>query len=227
MKGLQIGYRHIDTAALYRNEEAVGKAIKDSGVPRDQIFLVSKIRKSDILAARIKEAVAESLEKLGEIDLLLLHAPTANYLNAWREMTEIERTFPEIHCVGVSNFQIHQLVKLKPKPKYNQIECTPFLPRRELCEYCLKENIMVCAHSPLTKGIKLDNPMLKSIAETHRVTPAQIMLSWCVCNQMIAVVRTTNLTHLRENMCIVELSDEDMHMLASLDECFSTHPEHL
>jgi diketogulonate reductase-like aldo/keto reductase len=237
-QALEIGYRHIDTAALYRNEDAVGMAIKDSKIDRSEIFLTTKIHKRDIRNENIAPATLDSLHKLGTyIDLLLLHNVTDNFVQAWKTLQNIKESDERIREIGVSNFRIQELEQLDPKPKFNQIELTPFLQRRELARYCHKHMIRVIAHSPLTKGIKLFHPVLEEIAFNSPVepvstirhspanrSPAQILLSWCYQKGYYMVVRTSDPKHLEENFEIAELTNEEMAKLDALDCEFATHP---
>lgn len=223
---LSKGYRTIDTATLYNNEEAVGKAVNLSGIERKEIFLITKVQKSDIMNNRIKQAVLASIQKLGKIDLVLLHVPTLNYIQAWRVLQEIKQ-WPCIGDVGVSNFDINMLQNLYPKPKYNQIEITPFYTRNVLVDYCKLHNITILAHTPLTKGIKLGHSVLHDIASKYDITPAQVMISWSVQQGFIPLVRTSNYDHLLENRETVKLDDEDISILNGLDEHFMTHKYNL
>ena len=226
-RALDLGYRHIDTAKLYKNEESVGRAIRDSGVPRNDIFLTTKIDMMDIRKLKIIEATERSLSLLGtHIDLLLLHKVTDNYVEAWNLLNETHKLMGDrIKNIGVSNFRENELASLDPLPKYNQIELSPFLTRESLVEFCREQDIHVIAHSSLAKGEKFDNPTLNEIAEKYSATPAQIMLSWGYQKNYTIIPRTSCEHHLKENMKIIEITNDDINILDSLDCGYSTHPK--
>lgn len=225
LRALDVGYRHIDTANLYRNEAAVAAAIEASGIPRSQIFVTTKIHVRDVLANRVTEAAQCALDLLGQIDLLLLHAATPNAVEAWSTLREIGS--PEIREIGVSNFDISQLESLAPHlPAYNQVEITPFWPRRRLGGYCREQNIGVIAHSSLTKGRRLDHSVLLSIAQKHDATPSQVLLAWGLAQGFAVLPRTSNPAHLEENFQArnLVLSTEDLALLEQVEDGFATHP---
>jgi diketogulonate reductase-like aldo/keto reductase len=222
LEGLKLGYRHIDTAALYRNEEAVKKAIEDSKIPRDEIFVTTKIHVDDIKRWRVREAFMVSLKKLGKIDLVLLHGPVACWLRGWKELVKIQKE-GLVSEIGVSNFRVDELDDCEVKPKYNQIEITPFLPRFELVKYCAEHKIQIIAHSSLTKGFAFKNKILVEMAKRLDSTPAQILLSWGVQRGFCVLPRTSNIVHLRENRKIIEIPPVDMEKLNNTDERMITH----
>ncbi|NES83174.1 MAG: aldo/keto reductase [Moorea sp. SIO2B7] len=225
---LELGYRHLDTAALYKNEEQVARSIAESGIPRKEIFITSKIPLKAILSGTIKDAARQSLEKLGAIDLLLLHAPGDDPLFAWEVMLEI-RDWEGIGDVGVSNFNIQHLELLKNyPPKWNQFEISTFLQRRELVNYCHRHEIRIVAHSPLVKGRKLDNPKLITIANKCGCTPAQLLLAWAINRGFIPIPRSSKQEHLRANLEAKEilLPREVIQTLNGFEEGYATHPQH-
>ncbi len=225
---LEMGYRHIDTAALYKNEREVAKAIAESDIPREEIFITSKIPLKAILSGSIRDAARRSLELLGNIDLLLLHAPGADPLSAWEVMLEI-REWEEIGDVGVSNFNIQHLQLLENFfPKWNQFEVSPFLQRRELVNYCHRQGIKIVAHSPLVKGQKLDIPELITIANNFGCTPAQLLLAWSVNKGFVTIPRSSRREHLQANLEAKEimLPTEVIQQLNSFEEGYATHPQH-
>lgn len=224
-KALQLGYRHIDTATLYKNEEAVGRAIRDSGISRSEIFLTTKIQVKDMKKGKIEEAIKASLEKLYWIDMLVLHAPTEHFVDDWNKLCKLKEKYPSVHKIGVSNFDICHLEKLPILPVYNQIELSPFLLRSNLITYCQKNHITIVSHSPLTKGEKLDHPLLQKIAMKYGIHPAQVMISWAMMKKYIPIFRTSNEKHLEQNRNIVTLSSEDMLELDNVKEIFATHPK--
>ncbi|MGB3508341.1 MAG: aldo/keto reductase [Microcoleaceae cyanobacterium] len=225
---LEMGYRHIDTATLYKNEAEVARAIAESGIPREEIFVTSKIPLKAILSGRIRDAARQSLEKLEAIDLLLLHAPGSDPLSAWQVMLEI-RNWEGISDVGVSNFNIQhlQLLKYSP-PKWNQFEISPFLQRRELVNYCHRQGIKIVAHSPLVKGKRLDTPKLITIANNCGCTPAQLLLAWSVNKGFVSIPRSSKREHLQVNLETKEimLPTEVIQQLNDFEEGYATHPQH-
>ncbi|MGD1809561.1 aldo/keto reductase family protein [Dapis sp. BLCC M126] len=225
---LEMGYRHIDTAALYKNEVEVARAIAESGIPRKEIFITSKIPLKAILSGCIRDAARQSLKKLGTIDLLLLHAPGADPLSAWEVMLEI-REWEEIGDVGVSNFNIQHLQLLKNSPpKWNQFEISPFLQRREVVSYCHRQGIKIVAHSPLVKGQKLDTPELITMANNCGCTPAQLLLAWSINKGFVTIPRSSKREHLQVNLEAKEiiLPTEVIQELNGFEEGYATHPQH-
>lgn len=225
---LEIGYRHIDTAALYKNEGDVARSLDESGIPREEIFVTSKIPLKAILSGRIRDAARQSLERLGTIDLLLLHAPGPDPLSAWEVMREI-RNWEGIGDVGVSNFNIQHLQLLKNSPpKWNQFEISPFLQRRELVSYCHHHGIQIVAHSPLVKGKRLDIPKLITIANNCGCTPAQLLLAWSVNRGFITIPRSSKREHLQANLEAkkILLPREVIQELNDFEDGYATHPQH-
>ena len=236
---LEIGYRHIDTAALYRNEEQVGQAIRDSGISREEIFVTTKIPLKAIRQAQLLPAIENSLQKLdlGYIDLMLLHSPSSKQpiSEIWREFT---RLYSEIYRsgliqhIGVSNYQEKHLKQLDGiKPYANQIEVTPFLPQKKLREYCQNQGIHVVAHSSLTKGIQLHNQQLLKIMtkNTERLTSSGLLLKWALQNKIKIIPRSSNHKHILANFNLSSelLSEQMMKCLDNLDCGFATHPQHV
>ncbi|PRY65303.1 2,5-diketo-D-gluconate reductase B [Vreelandella songnenensis] len=226
---LAAGYRHIDTAQFYGNEKSVGEAIRDSDVPRSEIFLTTKVWFDNLEPKRLQESVDESLEKLGTeyVDLLLIHWPSPNdevpmndYLTALKELKKLGKT----RHIGVSNFTIDQLdqaVEILGKGEIltNQIEVHPFLQNRQLAEHCEKLGIAVTAFMPLAVGKVMEDSVLKNIAEAHGVTPAQITLAWIKQRDMITIPSSTKARNIESNIKAFEitLSDAEMAEIAKLD----------
>lgn len=229
LKALEIGYRHIDTASLYRNEKQVAEAIERSQLKRKEIFVTSKIKVKDIKSNNLYTAVCRSLENLKSIDLLLLHAPTENLVDAWKQMLEISQ-WQEIGEVGVSNFDICHLQKLEFQlPKWNQIEVTPYLQRSNLVRYCQQEEIKIIAHSPLVKGRKLLDNNLRSLAQSLQISPSQLLIAWSLAKGYIVLPRSSKLIHLQENFDAikVKLPENVLEKLNYLEEGYATHPQHI
>ncbi|MEM9543353.1 MAG: aldo/keto reductase [Cyanobacteria bacterium P01_E01_bin.42] len=225
---LELGYRHLDTAALYRNEAEVARAIADSGIPRQEIFVTSKIPLKAIQSGCLEDAAGRSLERLGAIDLLLLHAPGPDPRSAWETLLKI-KNWEAIADVGVSNFNIRQLQPIEDSPpRWNQIEISPFLQRRELVRYCDRHNIHIIAHSPLVKGRKFDNLELRALSYDCGCTPAQLLLAWSIHCGFMTLPRSSKREHLQENWQAkkIILPNEIMQKLSNFEEGYATHPQH-
>lgn len=241
---LKIGYTHIDTAPLYKNELIVGKAIKESGVDRRKIFVTTKISRKELKSNDIKKSIENSLKvlQLDYIDLLLLHEPI-DFINNWQLLSDYYNTNGRgiIKNIGVSNFNTDHLNILFNTPNTsntpntipycNQIEINPFLHRTPILELCNKNNIKIVAHSPLAKGEKLNNKTLTTIAQQYNCTPAQLMLMWNQLQNNIVIPRSKNIEHISQNMnqslSNIFLEQDDYHRLNSLDCQYSTHPKYL
>jgi len=234
---LSIGYRHIDTAALYRNEKQVGQAIRDSGIFRQQIFVTTKIPLKAIRQHQLKPAIESSLHQLdlGYIDLMLLHCPDARLNQTWGELSQLYLDAYRgilIQHIGVSNYQeIHlkQLEGVLIKPYANQIEVTPFLPRKKLRQYCQNKGIYVVAHSSLTKGIQLNNQQLLKAENNGKLTSAGLLLKWALQNNIKIIPRSASHKHIFANFNLPSelLSEQMMKYLDNLDCGFATHPQHI
>lgn len=221
------GYRHFDTAALYANEELVGKAIRDSGVPRDQIFVTTKLWNAD--HSNVEKAFDESLSRLnvGYIDLYLMHWPQSSgdnvsFVDTWKDMEKLLETRKDkVRAIGVSNFSVKTLSELlahaKVVPANNQIETHPYNQDWDVLELCQKHNIFVTAYTPLGQA---DSPILKdkdvlAIAEEigGDVTPAQVVLSWNVQRGVGVLPKSTNPGRARKNIQLVTLTDAQMQRI--------------
>jgi diketogulonate reductase-like aldo/keto reductase len=231
---LATGYRHIDTAAAYNNEESVGRAIRESGVPREEIFVTTKVWNSRQGYETTLEAVEDSLEKLGfeYVDLYLIHwAVKGKYKDTWRALEKLYAD-GRVRSIGVSNFEIHHLEDLledaKVVPAVNQVECHPLLTQYELQEYCESKGIRITAWSPLMRG-NIDVPLLKELAAKYGKSPAQIILRWDLQRGLITIPKSVTPERIRENADIFdfELSEEDMRAINGLNENrrFGSHPD--
>lgn len=223
---LEVGYRSIDTAAVYKNEQGVGKAIHESGIPREDIFLTTKVWNSDQRAGRTMDAFEESLERLGTeyVDLYLVHWPVQGfYEETWQVMEEIYRN-GRAKAIGVSNFQINHLEDILQEgeivPAVNQIEFHPLLVQQALLEFCQKHKIQVEAWSPLVQGEIVNVPAAQKLAEKYGKTPAQIALRWDLQHEVVTIPKSTRLNRIIENAQIFDfaLSSKDMNLLNELDE---------
>ena len=222
---LRHGYRSIDTAAVYGNEEGVGIAVRESGVDRKKLFLTSKLWNADQGYDSTLSAFERSLERLGTdyLDLYLIHWPVAGrFIDTWRAMTELYR-HGRVRAIGVSNFQIHHLRTLLEAsdivPAVNQVELHPLLNQRELRDFCMLNNIVVEAWSPLMKG-NLDLPLFAKLAKEHQKTPAQIVLRWHIQHGIVVIPKSVHDHRIRENAEVFDftLTSDQMEAIDALDE---------
>jgi len=222
---LEVGYRHIDTAAVYENEEGVGQAIKAAGVPREELFITTKVWNADQGYETTLQAFETSLQKLGldYIDLYLVHWPVkGKYKDTYRAL---EKLYGEgrIRAIGVSNFQIHHLEDLmndcEVKPMVNQVEYHPRLTQKELHAFCKEHDIQLEAWSPLMQGKLLDEPTLVKIGEKYGKSPAQIILRWDLQSEVVTIPKSIQPHRIRENANIFdfELTDEEMEAIHALN----------
>ncbi|WP_245831024.1 aldo/keto reductase [Sediminibacillus massiliensis] len=222
---LELGYRHIDTASFYENEEGVGRAIKDSGIPREEIFVTTKVWNDEQGFVETLEAFHRSLTKLGldYVDLYLVHWPVSDkYKDTWRALEKVYGD-GKARAIGVSNFLPHHLDDLmrdsEIMPMINQIELHPQLSQVETREFCKQHNIAVEAWSPIAKGTYLDHPVLQEIAEKYNKTAAQIILRWDFQNEIITIPKSVRKERQRENADIFdfELTQDDIDKINSMD----------
>lgn len=225
---LEAGYRSLDTAALYGNEEGVGKAIAQSGVPREDLFVTTKLWNDQQGYDSSLKAFDESLTKLGldYVDLYLIHWPAAGqdaYVDTWKAFQKLQSDGLS-KSIGVSNFQIPHLRRLFEEtdvvPAINQIELHPRLQQSDLRAFHNEHDIVTEAWSPLGQGKGLlDDPMLTSMAEKYGKSPAQIVLRWHLQLNNVVIPKSVTPSRIRENMDVFgfEIADDDMSELASLD----------
>jgi diketogulonate reductase-like aldo/keto reductase len=227
---LQLGYRHIDTARIYGNEADVGAAVRESDVPREQIFVTTKLWNDDQGYDSALRAFDASLRTLGldYIDLYLLHWPVpGRRLDSWRAL---ERLYAErrARAIGVSNFLTPHLEELlahaKVPPAVNQIELTPFLQRRETCAACREHGIVVEAYSPLTRGKRLKHPVVVAIAKRLERSAAQVLLRWGIQQGAVLLPKSTRAARIEENAALFdfELDADAMTALGGLEENLAT-----
>lgn len=232
---LDAGYRHIDTASFYGNEESVGKAIRESGIARDAIYVTTKLWNSD--HGRVEQALERSLSKLkmDYVDLYLIHYPVSERLRSWRILEEL-RAKGKARSIGVSNFTIRHLTELLANsatvPAANQVELHPYLYQRELLEYCGKKNIVIQAYSPLTHGERLNDPRLlamarkygaamgKSSASGASKSPAQILIRWALQHDVVVLPKSAKRQRIVENAEVFDfaISAADMRTLDGFNE---------
>lgn len=223
---LKLGYRHIDTARVYQNERDVGEGIRQSGVPRSQIFVTTKLWNDDHGRDKTLRAFDKSLERLGldYIDLYLIHWPVAG------KRIETWKTFEELHAqgrakaIGVSNYLVPHLEELfansDRKPDANQLELTPFLQRRDTVALCKREGIALEAYSPLTRGQKLGHEDVVAVAREVARTPAQVLLRWGIQHGFVVLPKSVHAQRIEENGKLFDftLSDAQMARLDGLEE---------
>ncbi len=222
----EAGYRHIDTASLYRNERSVGKAVNTSGLKREEIFITTKIWNSDQGYQKTFDAFRESLDKLKTdyIDLYLIHWPVSNkYIETWEAMEELYQQ-KLIKAIGVSNFLTQHLENLIYRngtiPAVNQVEFHPYLVQPNLLEYCKKHNIQFEAWSPILKGKVNSIPVINEIAAKYEKTPVQVALRWDLQKEIVTIPKSVNKDRIFSNADIFdfELSEEDIKRIDALDK---------
>lgn len=225
-KAIQTGYRSIDTAAVYKNEEGVGAAIKAVDLPREELFVTSKVWNDDQGYESTLNAFEVSLKKLGldYLDLYLIHWPVkGKYKDTWKALEKLYKE-GKVRAIGVSNFQIHHLQDLmadsEVKPMVNQVEFHPYLTQKELLSFCKKEGIQLEAWSPLMQGEVVNVPLLKELAEKYGKTPAQITLRWDLQNGVVTIPKSVKAHRIKENADVFdfELSQEDMERIDALNK---------
>ncbi|MGI5868761.1 MAG: aldo/keto reductase [Kiritimatiellia bacterium] len=232
---LRVGYRHIDTAAIYGNEASVGAAFRESGLPRDEVFITSKLWNSAKTFDQAMQGFDESMERLGldVLDLYLLHWPAVakndpDWARSNRERWRaLERLYKDgrIRAIGVSNFLPHHLQPLLDDadvaPMVDQLEIHPGYAQEEAVAFCKAHDILPQAWSPLACGKALDIPEVKAIAIRLRRTPAQVCMRWCFQNGVLPITKTTRVERMLENADIFNftLTPNDLNAIASLPRC--------
>lgn len=226
VQAIQSGYRLIDTAAAYENEEAVGRAIRRCGVPREELFITTKLWITDTSYEGAKRGFARSMERLGldYVDLYLIHQPYNDYYGAWRALEELYAE-GKAHAIGVDNFTQDKLADFlfwnKVKPAVNLVECNAFFQREDDRLYMESKNIQMQAWSPLAagQGRLFENETLRTIATTHNKSVAQVVLRWLVQRNIVPLVKSANPQRMKENLDIFDfaLTDAEMQQIAALD----------
>jgi 2,5-diketo-D-gluconate reductase A len=232
---LEVGYRHIDTAEMYGNEEGVGKAVRASGIPRDQIFVTSKLNNGfhatdDALAAFDTTLATLDIEYL---DLFLIHWPlpgVGDYVETWKAMEKMYEG-GKVRAIGVSNFQEHHLNRLAAettvRPAVNQIEVHPYLTQDALRAYGTEHGIATEAWSPIAQGGVLGDPVIERIARRVERTPAQVVLRWHIQRGDIVFPKSVTRSRVEENFALFdfELSDADLSDISALNKDERTGPD--
>lgn len=227
------GYRHIDTASIYGNEESIGEAIQKSGINREELFITSKVWNPDQGYDKTLLAFETSLQKLGleYLDLYLIHWPVplghekdypdVNY-DTWRAMEKLYKE-NKIRAIGVSNFLPRHLKplieKAEIKPMVNQIEIHPTFQEREVVEFCKKENILVEAWSPFARGAVFDIPYLQYLSEKYNKTVAQICVKWCLQLGVVPLPKSSTSKRMAENIDVFDftIEDQDLELMKDLE----------
>lgn len=235
LDALRVGYRSVDTAQSYFNEEEVGNAIKKSGIPREEIFLTSKVWIEHYGYEQCKKSVELSMQKLKTdyIDLMLLHQPFGDYYGAWRALEELYET-GKLRAIGISNFYPDRMVDIasfsKICPMVNQIEVHPHNQQTNAKKWNEEYNIQIEAWAPFGEGRggMFELPQLKAIAEKHNRTTAQVILRWQLQRGIVVIPKTTHPERMKENFNVFdfELSEEDMNEIKALDRNTSSFFSH-
>ncbi len=223
---IKAGYKSIDTAAIYKNEEGVGQAIKESGVSRNELFITSKVWNADQGYETTLEAYETSLNKLGleYLDLYLIHWPVeGKYKDTWRALEKLYKD-GRVRAIGVSNFHVHHLEDIladaEIKPMVNQVEYHPHLTQEALHSFCKKEKIQLEAWSPLKQGELLTDETINEIAKKYRKSAAQVILRWDLQNEVITIPKSITEQRIIDNANIFDftLSEEDMTKINDLNK---------
>jgi methylglyoxal/glyoxal reductase len=227
---LKIGYRHIDTAWLYGNEGDVGRAILESGIRREDVFVTTKVWNTDQGYDSTLNACERSLRRLGlsYVDLYLIHWPVQGMSNdTWKAMIQLLRE-GKARAIGVSNYEIFHLQDMLKNfddvPSVNQVEFHPFLFQEELLQFCRNNNIQLEAYSPLTRAEKLNHPILIRLAKKYGKTSAQILIRWSLQHGLVVIPKSIHENRIKENSEVFDyqIEEEDMNLLDSLNEDLHT-----
>ena len=223
---LEVGFRHVDTAAMYNNEKEVGEAVRRSGIPREELFITTKLWNSDHGYQNTIDAFHRSLDKLNldYVDLYLIHWPVEKLrLESWRAL---EKLYADGLCksVGVSNYMEHHIDELLQNssviPAVNQVEFSPFLYLKDIQKHCESKGIVLESYSPLTKGYKLNDSRLSEIANNYGKSNSQILIRWCLQKGVVCIPKSSNLKHIKENADVFDfdISMEDIDALDNFNE---------
>lgn len=227
LQALEIGYRHIDTADAYGNEQDIGDAIAQSGIPRDDIFLTTKLPWEKLRGDEVISSVRESLKKLQTryVNLLLIHWPSTQGVPVEEtlEAMQVLKADGKVRAIGVSNFTPTLLQEAMQHANIlcNQVEYHPFLAQTRLLELAAENDLMITAYCPIARGKVAEHDIIKEIAKTHDKAPTQVALRWLVQQEnVVAIPKTANPDHLKSNFNIFdfELSEEEMTRISSLGE---------
>lgn len=221
---LEAGYRHIDTAAIYKNEEGVGQGLRNAGLSRDEVFVTTKLWNDDIRAGNARQALETSLKKLklDYVDLYLLHWHVDGGLKAWKELEQFQ-TEGLVKSIGVSNYMPEHLDELIAQseviPAVNQIEFHPYNQQQDVLDACVKHDITITAWSPLMQGHFKDEPIFATLAEKYGKTSAQVLLRWDMQRGVITIPKSVNQGRIQQNFNVLdfEISAADMQLIDGLN----------
>lgn len=224
---LEIGYRHIDTASMYGNEESVGAAVRKSGIPREEVFVTTKLWNTD--HGDPERALDASLKRLGfdYVDLYLIHYPVPERRRSWRVLERLRAT-GKARSIGVSNFTVRHLSELLSEtetvPAVNQVEFHPYLYQRDLLDFCASKGIVLEAYSPLTHGERLKDRKLVALARRYKKSPAQILIRWALQHGLAVIPKSADPKRIAENAEVFdfEIAPQDMRILDGFDEGLRT-----
>lgn len=227
LAAFEAGYRHVDTARIYLNEKGVGRAIKNCTLPREDIFVTTKLWNGDHGDPR--KALEKSLQRLDVeyVDLYLIHYPVPERIASWQVLEELHHE-GKARAIGVSNFTIRHLAELMEQtsivPAVNQVEFHPFLYQKELLEFCDKHGIVVEAYSPLAHGRKMGDPTIVEVASRYDKSPAQIMIRWAIEHGMVVIPKSKNPARIAQNLHVFDfqIDKKDMALLDNLNEDLRT-----
>lgn len=235
LAALETGYRHIDTAKLYNNESGVGRALAATDVPRDEIFVTTKVWPTEFGAQETVDSFTGSMDRLGldTLDLFLLHWPFPakdRYVDAWKALQAL-RDAGRVRAIGVCNFHVDHLQRLFDEtgewPAINQVELHPYLQQREVVEFNAEHGIVTESWSPLASGKEvLDDPVIGAIAERLEATPAQVIIAWHLARGFVVLPKSVTPSRIAENFAATEvrLSEADLAEIAALDRGMRTGP---
>lgn len=227
---LELGYRHVDTARVYGNERDVAAGIEESGVPRAEVFVTTKLWNSDQGHDAALRAFDASVKRLGGVapDLYLVHFPvTGRRRESWRALVRL-REEGRVRSIGVSNYTIRHLEELLGEtpvvPAVNQVEFNPFLHQRELLAFCRARGIQLEAYAPLAKALRMAHPAIRRVAAAHGRTPAQVLVRWCLEHGVVAIPKSVHRARIEENAQVFDfaLAPDELAALDGLDEGLRT-----
>jgi len=230
LSALEAGYRHIDTAASYQNEKDVGKAVRNSGIKREEIFITTKLWNSDHGYENTLRAFDKSLATLNikYVDLYLIHWPVKDIRKeSWKAL---EKIYDSGYCrsIGVSNYMLNHLQELLTYaniiPALNQVEFSPYLYQKELLDFCTKNKILLGAYAPLTRMKKLDDPKLQSLSKVLNKSTAQVLIRWAIEHNLVVTPKTVHKERIIENADVFDfrLGESEMKILDTMNEDFRT-----
>nr|MDO8087379.1 aldo/keto reductase [Candidatus Sigynarchaeum springense] len=226
---ISTGYRLVDTAVVYQNERFIGKSLAELAVPREELFITTKVWKDAMRVGAVRESLEESLENLGlkYVDLLLIHRPLSVFnADTWHAMEDLRKE-GLARAIGVSNFLIKHLEALQEcstiVPAVNQIELHPFFYRKELVDYCQARGIIVESYSPIALGKRLGDPLLRQISNNHGKSPSQVLIRWNMQHGCVPIPRSFSEAHIKENAAVFDftLTKDEMGDIDGWNEDFN------